>query len=134
MLKRLIDFFKEIWKDDIGVFRPEAKKPSKWIVYWVVGIISSIVIPACLVYLEAWQFKWNVFALIWEEGTNYLYRCLYFLSAMCGNIGFVFLGYLNTYHINGDIQLISYKKTMRFWVVFSYGLFIVGFIVANILY
>lgn len=135
VLRRVIVFFKEIFENDVGVFRSEAKRPSaKWIVYWVAGIILSLVIPTCLVYLEAWQFKWNVFALIWEEGTNYLYRGGYFLSGICANIGFLFLGYFNTYHINGDRQLLSFKKEMRFLVIICYIVFIVFFTCANILY
>lgn len=135
MLKRLICFFKEIFKDDIGVYCQEAKKPSaKWIIYWVIGSLLAIVIPIGLVYLEAWQFKWNVFALIWVEKANYFFRGAYYISCTCSNIGFLFLGYCNTDHINGDRQLLSLKKELRFWVVLGYSIFIVSFIVANILY
>ena len=135
MFKELVDFFKEIFKNDVGIFRPEAKKPSaKWIVYWIFGVILSIVIPACLVYLEAGQFRWNVFTLIWEDGTNYLYRAGYFLLGLGSNILFLLLGYLNTYHINGDRQLLDDKKVLRALVAIGYSIFIVCFIIANIMY
>lgn len=135
MFKGLVDFFKEIFKNDVGIFRPEAKKPSaKWIIYWIFGVILSIVIPTCLVYLEAGQFRWNVFTLIWEDGSNYLYRVGYFLLGLGSNILFLLLGYLNTYHINGDRQLLDDKKVLRVLVAIGYSIFIVCFIIANIMY
>lgn len=135
-MKTVINFFKELFRDDIGIYDPNAKKWGVgWVIYWIVGSILSILIPICLVYLEAWEFQWNVFRLIWvEEGTNYLCRLGYFCLGIPTNFLFLGAGYATTKHINGKKEYLETKKTARTVMYFSYGLCIFFFIMANIMY
>ena len=56
------NYFKEIFKNDVGVADPKVKKLGlKDILYWIIGLIISLLIPVCIVYLEAWAFNINVF-------------------------------------------------------------------------
>jgi hypothetical protein len=133
-MKTIKNFFKEMFKDNIGVYHPEANKPTlKWTIYFVVGLILSYVIPTCLVYLEAWQFNWNVFAIIWEKGTNYVYRA-YFIFFFGGNLGIVLLGYLNTYHVNGNAKVLAAKIVLRFILYIYFAIGVASYIIANIIY
>ena len=131
---KLTKFLKEIFRDDAGVRHPKPKKVSlKWVLYWIIGLILSVLIPACLVYLESGIFNWNVFAIVWAENSK-LYRGGYFISGFITILSFVTVGFLTPENMNGDLDLLGWKKIGRFFMFMSLILAITFFILAIILY
>lgn len=126
---------KNIFTNEIGEKYPKRKKIRlKWLIYWILGLILSILIPTCLVYLEAWEFSWNIGSIIWPEGKNYLYRHIYFLCGIVAIFDFILLGYLTPENINGDEQILGCKKVGRFFLILGLLLWLSCFIAANVLY
>ena len=140
MLNSIAEFFKEIFKNDKGVYNEEARKVTvKSVIYWVIGLILSLVIPACLVYLEVWQFDWNVFKFIWGEPAQDLlgkglYRALYFIMSFVAILSFLLAGFLSAYRINGKQELLEDKKILRFIFVLGLTIAVYCFVAANIIY
>ena len=94
-MKRIVKFFKDIFSNDAGKYCPKTKKIRlKWVIYWVIGIILTVLIPTCLVYLEAWEFNWNIVKIVWVEEGKYLYRGGHFLLGIISLIFFLFAGYM----------------------------------------
>jgi hypothetical protein len=138
MINTIKTFFKELFKDDIGKYDPEAEKVHfKLVLYWIIGLIIAFLIPACLVYLEVGEFDWNVFKYIWgEDSQNYgneLYRGGYFLLGFCANVLFLLWGSLSTYMINGKAELLDMKQTSRFFCVLCLTGAITCFVFAMVL-
>jgi hypothetical protein len=138
MLNTIKTFFKELFKDDIGKYDPEAEKVHfKQVLYWIIGLIIAFLIPACLVYLEVGEFDWNVFKFIWgEDAQNYgnvLYRGEYFMGGFCANVFFLAWGFLSTYRINGKKEMLELKITSRFFCLLGFTIAIVSFILAIVL-
>lgn len=140
MLNQIAEYFRELFKNDLGKFNPKASKVDlKSVLYWVFGLIFSFVIPACLVYLEVGQFNWNVIKFIWGEEAqallgNGLYRGGYFICGLCANISLLLAGFLSTYRVNGKSELLSFKKISRVFFILCLPLAIICFILATILY
>ncbi|MCH5162498.1 MAG: hypothetical protein J1G38_03295 [Clostridiales bacterium] len=136
MLNRFKNFFKELFKNDIGEYNPEATKVHfTQVLYWIIGLIICFLIPTCLVYLEVRQFDWNVFNFIWGEkaqayGDEVLYRGGYFVGGLCANISFLVWGFLSTYIINGQKEMLGLKRCARFFfvicIIFAVSCFIVA--------
>lgn len=128
------NYFKEIFKNDVGIADPNVKKFGlKDILYWFIGLIISILIPICIVYLEAWAFNINVFELIFIGSKKDLYRGGYFFLSILSNIFFLIVGFLTTHKINGAIMLLDCKKTARFFWVITFLLAITCFIITLII-
>lgn len=140
MFKTIGIFFKEFIKNEVGVFNSEAEKFNlKWSIYFIIGIILSIIIPICFVYIEVGQFDWNVFKFIWGEETENLYadglyRGGYFICGICSCLSFTITGFLTTYRINGNKTRLDMKQIARMFFIGCFVLGIVCFIMANILY
>ena len=131
---KLTKFLKEIFHDDAGVRHPKPKKVSlKWVLYWIIGLILSVLIPACLVYLESGIFNWNVFAIVWAEDSN-LYRVGYFISGFVAILAFVTVGFLTPENMNGDLNMLGWKIIGRFFMLLGLLTAIAFIILAIILY
>lgn len=135
MVKKIAYFFKELFKNDVGEYNPNAKKLSiGWGIYLIVGLIFSILIPFCFLWLESGQFTWDIIAIIWAENTNYVYRLGYFGCSIFSNIIFILWGFFTTYRINGNREMLSYKILMRFICILGYILSLICFIFSCVLY
>ena len=139
MLNKIMNYFKELFKNDIGEYNPEAEKVHlSQVLYWIIGLIICFVIPACLVYLEVGQFDWNVFSFIWGEKAQefgekiVLYRGGYFIGGLCANISFLVWGFLSSYIINGKKDMLYIKQCARFFFAICFVVSIICFIVANV--
>lgn len=141
MIKKIVKFFKDIYSDDIGVYNPKAEKLTVGtILYWVIGIALSFIIPAIFIYIEVGEFDWNFFRFLWgEEETagllgGGLYRGGYYILGLSGN-GFLLLaGFASPYWINGRKEILEIKKLSRFLFPVCYIGAIACFIIANIVY
>lgn len=137
MLNTIKNFFKELFKDDIGKYNPEAEKVHfKQVLYWVIGLIISYLIPTCLVYWELGQFDWNVFKFIWGEDAqiygNVLFRGGYILGGLSANVFFLLWGFYSTYIINGSKDALYIKQSSRFFFFLCFTIAIVCFIFAMV--
>lgn len=140
MGKAITHFFKELFKTEVGNFNPEANKIRlQDVLYWIIGLVLSLFIPVCLVYLETWEFAWNVFVLLLGKNTetlyaNGLYRLGYFICGICGNVLFLITGFCTTFKINGNEKGLMVKVAARLFCVICLALFLIFFIIANIIY
>ena len=140
MGKALINYFKELFKSEVGIYSPEADKLGfKWIIYLIIGILLSIIIPISLVYIEVGQFDWNVFNFIWGKEAEILYdnglnRGGYFICGICACLSFVITGFLTTYRINGKKMLLDMKQISRILFIICFLMGIACFIASLILY
>ena len=128
------NYFKEIFKNDVGIADPNVKKFGLIdILYWFIGLSISLLIPVCIVYLEAWAFNINVFKLIFTGYKRGLYRGGYFFLSILSNIFFLIVGFLTTHKINGSIMLLDCKKTARFFWFITFPLAITCFIITLVI-
>ena len=134
-MKRIVKFFKDIFSNDAGKNCPKTKKiRPKWVIYWVICVILIVLIPTCLVYLEAWEFNWNVVKIVWAEGENYLFRGFHFLFGMLSLLCIFFLGYMTPENLNGDKLMLERKVLLRYFLIFLVPSWIISFITALVLY
>ena len=123
-----------MFSNDAGKYCPETKKIRlKWVIYWVIGLILTVLIPTCLVYLEAWEFNWNVVRIVWAEDSS-LDRVGHFLFGMMSILCFFFLGYMTPENINGNKEQVAYKIILRFLMGILTLVWITCFILAIVLY
>ena len=124
-----------MFSNDAGEYHPKTKKIRlKWVIYWTVGVIICLLIPTCLVYLEAWEFNWNIVKIIWVEGQNYLFRLGHFMFGITSLLFFFELGYMTPENINGKKEYLLLKEMGIFVMGVSVILWLFCFITANILY
>ena len=134
-MKKIIRFLENIFSNDIGEKHPKNKKiRPKWLIYWIIGLVLAVLIPTCLVYLEAGEFSWNIAAIVWPKGDGYLARHVYFICGIVTIFDFLLLGYLTPENMNGDGQILGWKKAGRFLLILGLLLWLSSFICANILY
>ena len=120
---------KDILKNDIGQYDPEAEKLGwKGVILFFLGIIISIVIPVLFVYLEAWEITVNLGRLIWDEAFGL--RTGYFILFCLANISLLIVCMLTTYRINGRIYRLRIKKAMRFIAIFLYIIVVILYIIS----
>lgn len=140
IIKRIVQYFKNIFSNDIGEYNPKADKADfQSILYWIIGLILCYIIPTVFVYLEVGEFDLNVFRFIWGEESNELYhegiyRLGYWGCGVCTVLAFIAVGFLSPYRVNGKEQLLDFKKTLRCLCAVCFSLFIVCFIVSIIVY
>lgn len=103
-------------------------------IYIVVGIILSIMIPYLFLWLESGQITFNLIAVIWAPEETYGYRIGYTILGIPTCLSLVSIGYLTGNRINGDKRLLGDKIALKFIAGLGLGLGLVCLIVCFILY
>ena len=134
-MKRIKKFFKDMFGNVLGIPYKKTKKTRlKWLLYWVVGLLLAFLIPTLFLYLESWQFTWNIAEIIYPEGGNYVERHCYFLCGVISTALFVAVGYLNPSNIGQDRNLLELKKGLRTFMVIGASGSIICYIASLIMY
>ena len=107
------------------------KMTAGWVIYLVVGIILSIIIPYLFLWLESGQVSFNLIAVIWAPEETYGYRIGYFGTGIAVTPRFLLTGYLASTRINGNKQLLEYKRVGRLCCLLA-AVLIVGFFIAAV--
>ena len=134
-MKRIKKFFKDMFGNVLGIPYKKTKKTRlKWLLYWVVGLLLAFLIPTLFLYLESWQFTWNIAEIIYPEGGNYVGRHSYYWIGVISIILFVIVGYLNPGNIGQDRNLLGAKIILRMFMVIAASASIIAYIASIIVY
>lgn len=110
------------------------KITAGWVIYWVIGVILSVMIPYLLLWLESGQITFNLIAVIWAPEETYGYRIGYTVLGIPTCLSLVGIGYLTSKRINGDKRLLGDKIALKFVACLGLGLGLVCLIASFIIY
>ena len=105
-----------------------------WVIYLVIGVILSIIIPYLLLWLESGQVTFNLIAVIWAPEGTYGYRIGYTILGIPTCLCLVCIGYCTSNRINGNRQLLEIKKIGKVMALIGIVTGAIMFIASCIIY
>lgn len=107
------------------------KMTAGWVIYFIVGAIICILFFYALLWIESGQISFDAISIIWAPEETYGYRIGYFGTGIAVTPCFLLTGYLTSTRINGDKQLLEYKRVGRLCCLLA-AVLIVGFFIAAV--
>jgi len=119
MFKKVLQWFKDMFSNDVGQYDPKAEEYGfKLLLGVILGIFLSITVPILFVYLEAWEITIRIVDLIWHE--DFFWRTGYYIAFVAANFGLLAVAGFSTYRINGQYDRLLLKKGVRIVAIIFY--------------
>lgn len=129
-------FFKELFKDELGTYNPEAEKVTKGsVLYFIIGGIFAVIIPFCLLWITCGEVTFNPYRIFTDIDSDLqMYRYVILIAGILGNILFLFWGFFTTYRVNNDFAYLKVKRACKLISIICFIFEMISFAMACIVY